>query len=451
MIAARPLPRDPGLPELAWLLGAEGPPPAVVEMARTLARADLDPSRAEVRYVRFRPTRSCVVLWSFPTSSARPVWVYARHAAPERIWSTRRQERFDALAGRIEAERGFRPWQLHAGGRVRLQAFPLDPRLPALADADSSDWVRSVLAPFVDGAEGPPRVEALSYKPERRCVFRYEFDAGERTAVRYAKAFRDGRGAELLATQRRLRDWLGRTSAPFEAVAPQLYLPDAQLLVFEAVPGEKATRVLEAVAEGREPAQRITRLAGHAAGGLEHLQRAPLEGLPGQPPSHLVARFRRDAERVAAIEPELARFVGTVLARLEQAADGLAPEAQVPSHGAYRLGQLLAREDTTVVLDFDTLCRSGASADAGNFLAYLEVAALRRPRLRPALEKCRDAFLGALPDPDSPWLAWYRSVSLVKIALRTFLSLEPDWPERMDRLRTAIDEASAELSGGTRH
>jgi hypothetical protein len=449
MIAARPLPRDPELPELAWLLPAEGPPPAGVEMARALASAELDPRRGEIRYVRYRPTRSCVVLWSFPTS-ARPVWIYARHAVPERARSAGRQERFDALAKRIEAERGIRPWQLHANGRVRLHAFPLDPRLPALADANSPDWARRSLTPLADGSGGTPRVEALSYKPERRCVFRYEMGAGEATAIRYAKAFRDGRGAGLLSMQRALQDWLGRTHAPFEVVAPQHYLPDRQILVFEAVPGVKATRVLEAVADGGEPVERLTLLAGQAARGLEHLQRASLDGLPGQPPRSLVARFRRDAERVEAVAPELARSLAGVLARLDDAAGRLESEALVPSHGAFRLGQLLARENTTVVLDFDTLGRSGASADAGNFVAYLEVAALRRPRLLPALEKCRDAFLAALPHPDSPWLAWYRTLSLVKIALRTFLSLEPDWPERMERLQSVIGEASAGFAVGTR-
>ncbi len=94
-----------------------------------------------------------------------------------------------------------------------------------------------------------------------------------------------------------------------------------------------------------------------------------------------------------------------------------------------------------MILDLDTLARSGASADAGNFLAYLDLTGLRRPRLRKALAALRAAFLDALPEADSPWLPWYQATSHLKIGLRSFRSLDPAWPRLSTDLLHCADAA----------
>ena len=142
-------------------------------------------------------------------------------------------------------------------------------------------------------------------------------------------------------------------------------------------------------------------------------------------------------EGLADVDPEAAGLVTRCLRTLEEQASRLPDEPMVTTHGAYRHDQILVRGERQAVLDLDTLCRSGASADAGNFLSYLDVTALRRRHLRPVIEDCAPAFEEEalrLPSVSSEWLAWYRSAGHVKKALRSYLSLDRRWPEMAEGL-----------------
>jgi hypothetical protein len=286
-------------------------------------------------------------------------------------------------------------------------------------------------------------MRALSYKPERRCVLRQRWSAAAGGASQYVKLFRDERGEGLFAWQRELAVQL--RGGPWEVSAPLAYLAETRALAFPELPGEKATRIIEAVAEGRASLRSLTAPLERAARGLDALQRCRLEGIPEARPEALLLRFGRDAERVARVEPELARALRARIERLDAARHELAAESLVPSHGAFRHGQLLLRRESTVVLDFDTLSRSGRSADAGNFLAYLDLTTLRRPRLCPVLDACRQAFAAGLADPRSPWLHWFQALSLVKVTLRSFLSLDPAWPRLAPALLRLADDALRRL------
>jgi hypothetical protein len=111
-----------------------------------------------------------------------------------------------------------------------------------------------------------------------------------------------------------------------------------------------------------------------------------------------------------------------------------AASATVPSHGAYRAGQLVVDErGRVVVLDLDGTCRSESARDAGNFLAYLRWQAVRMPDQAPALAAAREAFLAGygsvVPPPDAARLAQYEALSLVKVAGRRARDLSADeWP-----------------------
>jgi hypothetical protein len=438
------IPPDPELPGLAELLPPEGAPPAVAAFAATLCRG-VDATATRALYVRYRPTRSCVALWSLGRAPGPQIRVWAKQVAGARALEAA-VERTGGLAARLEAARGLAPWRVLPEQRLLLHAFGLT-RLPALVETHDAAWAGAVLAPRLGLAAGATLEEtrALSYKPERRCVLHYRWSSASGGVAHFAKLFRDERGQELFSRQRAIAAQLRVPDKAWEVVAPLAYLPDTRLLVFPAVEGEKATRILESVADRREPPSRITAAMARAAQGLGALQRCRLDGLPDDPPEALLLRFASDAQGVARVAPELAGAVRSRIERLDAARSELAPEPLVPSHGAFRHGQLLLRGESTVVLDFDTLARSGASADAGNFLAYLDLTGLRRPRLRPVLEACRGAFAAGLPEPRSPWLHWFQALSLIKVTLRSFLSLDPAWPRLAPALLRIADEVLGRL------
>jgi hypothetical protein len=444
------IPHDPGLPGLADFLPASGAPPAVAAFAAT-RDPGADPATGRIVYVRYRPTRSCVSLWHFHRASGRPLWIWAKQL-PDARRLRAAEEALGALAARAGGTGGPAPWRSLPERGLLLHAFGLDPRLPALARAQDSGWAATRLAPCLGLPPGAALAQArgLSYKPERRCVFHYRWEAAAGGVSHYAKLFRDDRGARLLAWQRDLVRQLGTCAGGFESVAPLAHLDEERMLVFPTLEGEKATRAIEAVAERRAPPERITAHVARAARGLARLQACRLDGLPEEAPPALVERFARDAAGVARVEGGLAGAVRERLQRLDAARDALAPEPLVPTHGAFRHGQLLLRRGATAVLDFDTLSRSGASADAGNFLAYLELTSLRRPRLASVLDACREAFLAELAAPHAPWLAWYQALSLLKVTLRAFLSLDPAWPRLAPACLRAADRALGGLPAGAR-
>ncbi|MEN8185320.1 MAG: hypothetical protein ABFS46_22600, partial [Myxococcota bacterium] len=230
--------------------------------------------------------------------------------------------------------------------------------------------------------------------------------------------------------------------------APVAYLRPERMLVTSAIgKGKKLSRWLRPARKQEEVKAGLLGYIARAAEGLRFLQQTPADGLPRVAPRDLVAGFRRSTTRFPQVAPRLAAGLERSLRGLERAADQLPAEPLVPTHGAFRLHQLLPCDGKLGVLDLDTLCRSGASADAGNFLAYLDALALRRPRLEALLGDCANAFLEALgPSPDrSGWLSWYRAASLVKMAFRCFLRLAPGWPETSRALLREADEQLARL------
>lgn len=445
--AAGRIPEDPGLPGLRDLLPEQGRPACVDDLARA-SGAEPALERGQVEYVRYRPGRSCVVLWSFPTPSGRSLHLYAKLVARERADGVVDRPGFRELAASVEAMRPSRgrPY-LHLAERdLLLSLFPFDPRLRGLPLALSAGWVREHVAPRLE-LDGGSDLEPtpLSYKPERRCVVRYASGAGDARPRAFAKLFRDGRGEEMLPWLRALASQLRSQAAPWTLVPPLAHLPEARMLLLPAVEGGTSFgESLKGIADGDASDATLLAHVARAGRGLAAFQRCGVQGLPVVTPRDLTGKLRDSLVAIRAVAPRLGRALDERLAALERAMGRLAPESLVPTHGAFRHGQLLLLPEALVVLDLDTLCRSGASADAGNFLAYLDFLALRRPRLRPLAERSQQAFVDTL-GPTSGWLAWYRAASQLKVALRSFLSLSRQWPAHTGGMLDCADRALGDL------
>ena len=247
----------------------------------------------------------------------------------------------------------------------------------------------------------------------------------------------------MVARLRDLRSQLRSLDAPWEIAAPIAYIQEARMLLLPVIgDGQELGRWIR---DARVRHGGRTKLLAHmarAAEGLRLLQRTAADGLPTVSPREMVGRLRRATAELHRAAPELAERVGRRLLALEDALDHLPPEPMVPTHGAFRHDQLLACGHKLGVLDLDTLRLSGASADAGNFLAYLDAMAIQRPRLRSLLRDCRNIFTEALSGHPG-WLSWYRAASLVKLAIRSSFSLAPGWPETSQALLRTAEERLA--------
>ena len=190
--------------------------------------------------------------------------------------------------------------------------------------------------------------------------------------------------------------------------------------------------------------QALREQVGRVAEGLFDFQSIVVEGLPCSGPHDMLKELEEEIDGILHVAPVLAKSIQVLLRSLETAARLLPAEEMVLSHGAFRYNQFLSRGDMLLLLDFDTLCLSGASADAGEFLAYLDLTALRRPHLRAVVPDCQEVFLSSLLKHqcvDPRWIAWYRAASHLKWAQRTFFSLDPRWPVLTDSLVQVADQS----------
>lgn len=421
------VPSDPALPSLAELLPDRGAPAFVAEAAGRAAGLTLEPAAARLAFVRYRPLKGCVVLWSFPTPDG-PLHVSARLFHNERGAHVARRASFLALADRVRARRGGEPFVYLPERRVLLQLFPLDLHLPALPLASDQGWLRETFAPLVPDEVRSVAAEVVSYKAWRRCVYAYTVETANGPRRYFGKLFADARGEDLLRWHRALDAALRASSAPWRVVTPAAHVAEAQLFLIEAVDG--AVELRDELRRGPLSA-RVEDAMERAAEGLAAFQRVELEGLPELPPAEVVRDFARGAEGIEQVAPDLGAAVERALRALDEAARRLPPEPLVTTHGAFRHDQLLFAGDELVAMDLDTLCRSGLSADAGNFLGYLDLTVVRRPELEDAVRRCEAVFSAAalrLPGVTPEWLAWYRAAAHVKKALRSFYSLDRRWP-----------------------
>jgi len=446
--AGRALPHDPALPALADLFADEGAPDVVGTVARE-AGLEVDPARAEIAYVRYRPTRTCSVLYSFDGDHGDETFISAKIFGSDKGKSVLDRPRFQRRvdSARATAGEGTRHHDYLADKKLLLTVFPLDARLRGLPASTSEAWVRQNMAPSLGLSDDVAitGITPLSYKPWRRCVLRYSFADGDRAVTYYGKVFRDDRATEMGGRLAAVAETLRTSSVPWDIVTPAAYVPSARLLLFPAIEEGRETKTLMKEAIDRTaPRRELARWMAAAAEGLGVFQQTPLDGLDVVTPADLVAKYASDAASIAKVAGPLGEAVTRRVQALAKLADELAPEPLVPTHGAFRYGQLLVGRDRIVVLDLDTLCRSGASADAGNFLAYLDQMRMRRPKYAKLARQCTGWFAEALPpdaDGRSGWLAWYRAVSLVKLTVRNFFSLAPAWPQTTTGLLELADAA----------
>lgn len=410
---------DPGLPALPQVFD-----PVVV--ARLLAPPGGDVARFRRQDTKYQPGVRCVVTYEaelIGSGGERRRTIGVITATPQGL--TRRfLEEDERLAGLAEALDGRR----------------MAKRLAA------------ALGPVASCAAVPVR-----YKPGDRCVVRYELRtaAGERTL--FGKLLAAGWSAKLA-----LLDALAAAGRADPAVPPTLpvvaHLPDLGLLLQPAV--DQAVELNRAGFDAAVPA--ATRAAWLRAAGrhLAGLQRC---ALPGAPERSLAG----DLDELAGYLPPLRQADPPLARRYQALLDGLArrvhaapPPPPVAGHGAFRSDQFLLsgaagaagtaaagrRMPRLVMIDLDGACRAEPARDLGNFLAYLDWKAIRRPDLAAVVAEAETAVLAgyaaerSLPAPER--LARCRATSLLKIAGRRYRSLSVgEW----HLVPTLLDRAAALL------
>jgi hypothetical protein len=427
-------PHDPVLDSLPEVLAERGAPPVVCEALRDMG-IDADASSGSVIHLRYRPGKNCDVGWRFSGAEGWPGLVSARVFHNDRGARLVAKPAFQQLVARAQEASALStsPYRYDSRRQLLIQLFPLDSRLPGLVDATSEAWTNATLPALLDGGCASGWRVALrpkAYRAWRRCVLQYERD-GEAPQRYFAKLYRDDRGAVLLRRLRSIAAQLGE--GPWRVAPPAAYLEEQRMLFLPAIEdGVTLTSLMKSAVGDGAARHHATEASARAAEWLGRFQQVDVRDLPVVTPADVVATLRRKSAAIALVEPELAETFAVRLRALESAIDALPPEPLVPAHGAFRHSQVVVSEGGLVVLDLDTLRRTGANADAGSFLACLDRMAVRREGRAAVARACQEAFASSWRralHAHEGWLAWHRAAGLVQQALRTYVSLSKRWPQ----------------------
>jgi hypothetical protein len=415
-------------------------------MVRDMTGVPVEPEQGDICGFDYRPGRRCILSWSFPTPFGS-LLVSGSLLTDRKERDVISRPGFLRLAeeARAIAEIKVRSYAYSAPHQLLLQLFPLDAKLPGLVHAASNSWVRDTFADCLGSPFKALRLleaSLLDYKPSRRCTFRFEVDnAGSRRRY-FAKVLGGDRGRELFSRLKAIEEGLKRRPGAWGIAAPMAYFEDGQMLLTKAVDGAVDGRALEArAAEGEASAGRdLLALVAVAANGLPAFQRVAVPGLEVITTREILADLAKDAcflpglKRVA---PDAAASLTDQWRRLEDTVARLPPESMGLAHGSFRHTHFLLHGTRPIIVDLDGICLSGASADAGKFLACLDRGAVRRPLSRAILKECERVFLDRLKastEISPEWLAWHRAATLVKWAMRSFSSLSSGWLEVTEKL-----------------
>jgi ATP-binding cassette subfamily B protein len=402
----RPLvPEDAGLPQMARLL-------AVEEMAEVFKRAlgDETPQpEVNIRYLRYKPETNLVVHYEVELDGRR-------HDATAMIASGDYLERRAAkpenraLAQLVDGRAPSRPLVFDPDLRCLIQWYPLDLSLPALAEPPDGlcRRLQSVGVSIALNGKEPAR---LAYKPRRRAVLA----VGGHVLKCYAKDADFAAGATALQASSALRSL---TVPRFEAVLPAQRVTAQSLL-----PGRTVADAVGA--------------ASPAGSLLAALQGAELDSvrLDVAPPARQLAAAAASARLVVTIAPALRPRVAHLLRELEQAI----PDARelVPSHGDFNARQLLLVGGELALTDFDEFCLAPPALDLATYVAYV---VRGEPAHLVTAANVLEALLDGYGERPSA-MSWYLATMFLRRAPRPFRYFEPEWPEGVEAMVDAAEDA----------
>jgi Phosphotransferase enzyme family len=398
-----PAPHDPALPHLPRLLDAE-------QMAPILRRSLGRP--AEVNHVRplssnYQPGYELRVSYEAEVNDVREEAV-VMIAADGRVRRMARDDRCLAVARAVDGRSpALLPLVYDEELDALIQWLPLDLWLPGLTEPPERlcRRLRAAGLPLARDT-GPPR--RLSYQPKRRAVLQL----GDYALKAYARKSR------YRSSEARLRS----LPADFPVLTPPLEAAFADLRL-----------IVQPFLPGRAPASAAS--AARAAGAvLRALHGTRLDGLEVSTPTSRLQTIARYSGVVETLRPDATR---ALLRKLEDEAP--AGVEVVPSHGDFHVRQFVEHKGELAVLDLDRMCAAPAALDLATYAADTVAGSERDLDVAlSVLVELVEAY-GARP----AHLHWYLAAELLRRSPHPFRCLEPDWPERIERVLEAAERALA--------
>ena len=318
-------------------------------------------------------------------------------------------------------------------------SFPDDPRLPQLHELLDVKRVARHF-PYANLSFAPDaivdiKVEVVRYRPEQRCILRYDIVHGATRdhCVLYAKVFADDNGVHVFA---RIQHCHGAASSLGIRIARPLGYSAAVRTVWqEELIGTSLTAALDA-GNYEAPMTAI----GHC---LARLHAADLPMQKTVTRDERLADVRKKSNKLAQMLPALAVDLNTIIARAQSELAMLPPAQKAVIHGDVHFGQFLITTDGALALfDFDEWSSGDPAQDLADLIVDPYVSQFARDKTetsrilssrvaRALLASYRSHAAWVVSDAT---IAWQARVQLINKAYRAAIQQEPRWREKVPAL-----------------
>ncbi|TMB59448.1 MAG: aminoglycoside phosphotransferase family protein [Deltaproteobacteria bacterium] len=278
---------------------------------------------------------------------------------------------------------------------VLFQVFPADRRLAALARAVDGGAMAPVLEAALAARTGRARladvaVHVVRYKPERKCVLRYDLTwaggaAPSRPAVVYAKVARRAkfeRTRHILGRIRAADDGLG-----FELPEPLGTLPELCMEFFSHLPGVPLSTLVAADA--------FPRLCERAAASLLHFHTVPVTLGWERGVAANVAKVTDRAAEFAILFPGERQRIAALRRDLRARLGAMRPSRLRLTHGDFQGDNILIDGARIGLVDLEDCAMGDPADDVGSNWAQLTWHTLKAGARTPIPNLGRQAFLAA--------------------------------------------------------
>ena len=278
---------------------------------------------------------------------------------------------------------------------VLFQVFPADRRLAALARAVDGGAMAPVLEAALAARTGRARladvaVHVVRYKPERKCVLRYDLTwaggaAPSRPAVVYAKVARRAkfeRTRHILGRIRAADDGLG-----FELPEPLGTLPELCMEFFSHLPGVPLSTLVAADA--------FPRLCERAAASLLHFHTVPVTLGWERGVAANVAKVTDRAVEFATLFPDERQRIAAIGRDLCARLSAIPPPRLRLTHGDFQGDNILIDGAHLGLVDLEDCAMGDPADDVGSNWAQLTWHTLEAGTRTPIPNLGRQAFLAA--------------------------------------------------------
>lgn len=326
--------------------------------------------------------------------------------------------------------------------------FPEDPGLPQLPQLlDAQRASRFLPLQQLDNIK-PEQVnhvdiQVVRYRPEQRCILRYDITHGEENAhtVLYAKVFNDGKGEQIFSRIKHCYD-MG-TSLGARVARPLHYNASMRTVWQEALTG---TPPAEYLANGNY--REIMHMTGAC---LANLHAAKLSMNKTVSREGRLADAIKKSRKLVLTFPELSEILDRIAGHLKDQLPQLPAALETVIHGDMHFGQILILPDGKLALfDFDEWSLGDPAQDLADLIVDSQVSHHEHDRAEVPVMQRQDMIKRLLESyrlqggkATSAAIDWHARIQFINKAYRAAIQQEPAWQRKVPELITLARQGIA--------